>query len=85
MEIVYTDIALSDIEYWRKSGNKQIQRKISELLKDIVQHPEKGIGKPEQLKHDLTGRWSRRIDQEHRIIYKIIGNKILISSLKGHY
>jgi hypothetical protein len=41
MEIVYTDIALSDIEYWKKSGNKQIQRKISELLKDIVQHPEK--------------------------------------------
>ena len=58
MEIIYKDKALLDIKYWKKSGNKQAQNKISELIKDIIQHPETGIGKPEQLKHELTGLWS---------------------------
>ncbi len=85
MEIIYKGTTIDDLEYWRKSGNRKVQKKISELMDDIVKHPETGIGKPEQLKHDLSGIWSRRINQEHRIIYQVVGNKIHILSLKGHY
>ena len=85
MEIIYKDKAFLDIKYWKKSGNKQAQNKISELIKDIIQHPEAGIGKPEQLKHELTGLWSRHINDEHRIIYKIENDVLFIASLKGHY
>ena len=85
MEIIYKSEALEDIKYWKTSGNIQIQKKISELINDIALHPTFGIGKPEMLKHELSGKWSRRIDSEHRIIYKIYKNEIHILSLKGHY
>ena len=84
MEIDYTEEAQEDLLFWKKSGNKIIQKKIQELLIDIQLHPEIGIGKPEQLKHKLTGCWSRRINQEHRIVYKF-SNRITILSLRGHY
>lgn len=85
MEIVYSPQALDDLDFWRKSGNKAIQRKITELIEAISTNPFQGIGKPEQLKHQLSGRWSRRINSEHRIVYHLKGDKILILSLKGHY
>ena len=63
----------------------KIQQRISELIHDISLHPTIGIGKPEMLKHELSGKWSRRINKEHRIIYKICGKEIHILSLRGHY
>ena len=85
MEIVFTEIARKDIDFWKKSGNKQIQKKIQELLADIILHPETGLGKPERLKFGYSGYWSRRINDEHRIMYEILKDKVRIHSLKGHY
>ena len=86
MEIGYTDEALKDISYWKKSGDKIIQNKIQKLIIAIQENPTEGIGKPEQLKHNLSGSWSRRINQEHRIVYEIKeNNTIEIQSLIGHY
>ena len=87
MEIIYSDEAQEDIEFWKKSGNKIIQNKILQLLSAIEKSPFDGIGKPEPLKHNLSGLCSRRINQEHRLIYRIISDDqiIMIYSLKGHY
>jgi len=63
MEVVYKDKAIDDIRFWKKSGQKTIQNKISRLIEDIVQHPYTGIGKPEALKYELSGLWSREIDK----------------------
>lgn len=89
MEIIYSTKALKDLTFWKNSGNKQVQKKIYQLIADIIEHPFEGIGKPEPLKHELTGKWSRRINSEHRLVYEILPNdKIVILSilsLKGHY
>lgn len=86
MEIIYSPKALQDLQFWKKSGNKVIQKKIQELIDAIEENAFTGIGKPEQLKHALSGKWSRRINQEHRIIYSVSeANRIRILSLKGHY
>ena len=89
MQIVFTPKAKKDLDFWIKSGNKNILKKITDLVEDIQLHPFEGIGKPEQLKHQLFGKWSRRINQEHRIIYKVTEEKTIeildILSLKGHY
>lgn len=85
MEIIYTDRAIDDISYWKKSGNKTVQNKITKLLKSIEVTPFEGIGKPEALKYELTGFWSRRINKEHRLVYKVNVETITIYSLKGHY
>lgn len=71
MEIVLLEQAQKDRDYWKESGNKTIMNRITALLKDIVEHPYTGIGKPEPLKYDLAGKWSRRINSEHRIIYSV--------------
>ncbi|MDV6212966.1 Txe/YoeB family addiction module toxin [Mucilaginibacter sp. L3T2-6] len=68
MEIVYSSRALSDLDFWKKSGNKKVQKKIYDLIADIIEHPFEGIGKPEPLKHALSGKWSRRINSEHRLV-----------------
>lgn len=87
MEIIYSEEAQFDIEYWKKSGNKIIQKKIQQLLRAIEENPFEGVGKPEALKYNLSGKWSRRINQEHRIIYELLENNqiVKIHSLKGHY
>ncbi len=89
MEVIYSVKAQKEREFWKKSGNKVIMNKISALIKDIQKHPFEGIGKPEPLKYQLTGKWSRRINQEHRIIYQVIDENTIeilnILSLKGHY
>ena len=76
---------MEDISYWKKSGNKSVQNKITQLLKSIEETPFDGIGKPEALKHELTGFWSRRINNEHCLVYKVKAESITIYSLKGHY
>ncbi len=74
------------MDYWVKSGNKTILNKILLLVKSIIEEPYNGIGKPEPLKHNLSGCWSRRIDKEHRLVYEVDDDtKITILSLKGHY
>jgi toxin YoeB len=85
MEIIYNQKALDDLEFWKQSGNTKIQKKISELIEAIELNPFIGIGKPEALKYELTGKWSRRINQEHRIIYTADAEIIKIYSLKDHY
>ncbi|MCY4779061.1 Txe/YoeB family addiction module toxin [Sphingobacterium sp. UT-1RO-CII-1] len=89
MELIYTPQAVDDLKFWRKSGNHIIQKKIEKLLLSIMDTPFEGIGKPEALKHELTGSWSRRIDKEHRLVYQVYENEddiiIEIQSLKGHY
>ena len=89
MQIDFSSKAKTDLNFWIKSGNKAMLNKIYSLIEDIQLHPFEGIGKPEPLKHNLSGYWSRRINQEHRIIYEIIDentvNILSIISLKGHY
>ncbi len=85
MEIVFLPAAKNDLDFWVKAGNKSLIKKITELILSIQKDPYSGIGKPEQLKYNLSGVWSRRINNEHRLVYEIIDNKILIHSAKGHY
>lgn len=85
MQIIYTPKAKEHLDFWINSGNKPILQKIIQLTKAIIAHPYQGIGKPEALKHELTGYWSRRIDATHRIVYKVDKNILEIHSLKGHY
>lgn len=85
MEIVYTDSAIDDIKYWKKSGNAAIRDRITKLLDSIAKDPFTGIGKPEQLKYDLQGCWSRRINDEHRLVYKVEEKTITVLSMRFHY
>jgi len=87
MEIIYSLKALEDISYWKKSGNKAVQKKISALIDDILKHPYTGIGKPEALKYQLSGSWSRRITHADRLVYSvnIENNSIEIETSRGHY
>jgi toxin YoeB len=87
MEIIYSLKALEDISYWKKSGNKTVQEKISALIDDIILHPYTGMGKPEALKHQLSGSWSRRITRTDRLVYTVnIEKNILeIETVRGHY
>jgi toxin YoeB len=83
--INFTSEALADLEYWKKSGNIIILKRIRQLLQAIQTDPFNGIGKPEALKYNLSGSWSRRINQEHRIVYKFENNVITVYSLRFHY
>ena len=85
MEVILLPQAMEDVEYWKKSGNKQVEQKITNLIKAIVESPFTGIGNPEALKHELVGKWSRRINKEHRIVYEVQGEKIIIHQLRFHY
>ncbi len=86
-EILFTENADKDLEFWKRSGQKVIQKRISALLSDIKAHPKTGIGKPEELRFDLSGFWSRRINAEHRIVYTIdeLSKKVFVHQLRGHY
>jgi toxin YoeB len=69
MEIELTSDAQQDLVYWQKTNNVKILARVRQLLESMAQTPYQGIGKPEPLKHKLSGKWSRRIDNEHRIVY----------------
>ncbi|MCL2096532.1 MAG: Txe/YoeB family addiction module toxin, partial [Oscillospiraceae bacterium] len=79
-----SDEAWNDYLGWQRE-NKKILNKINNLLKDIERHPFEGIGKPEPLKYDLAGYWSRQINDEHRLVYEIQNNSIYIARCKYHY
>ena len=85
MQIKLSPEANKDFVFCQKSGNKTILKKIDNLIDAIIENPKTGIGKPELLKHNLSGIWSRRIDKEHRIVYLIEEDLITLLSLKGHY
>ncbi|MBF9016491.1 MULTISPECIES: Txe/YoeB family addiction module toxin [unclassified Oceanispirochaeta] len=84
MIISFHDLSWQDYLYWQQNDRK-VLRKINELIKGIQRDPFAGTGKPEPLKHNLQGCWSRRIDQEHRIVYRIRNNSIEIISCRYHY
>lgn len=84
MNKLFTKIAWVEYLYWQ-TENKLILKRINELIKDIERNGNSGIGKPEALKHELAGFWSRRITDEHRLIYAIEGKNINIISCRGHY
>jgi toxin YoeB len=85
MEIDYTLQAKEDLAYWKKINNTIVLKKIRKLLEAIIETPYEGIGKPEPLKHNLAGCWSRRITQEHRLVYEVTDDLITVLSMKGHY
>ena len=85
MEVIFLPDAEDDLNFWITSGNKSIIKKIAQLIDDIKLHPYSGLGKPEPLKHNLTGSWSRRINREHRLVYEVTDDIVLILSAKGHY
>lgn len=80
----FTRQAAADLEFWKRSSAPTVKR-IKLLLADIEVHPFAGIGKPEALKHDLSGWWSRRITGEHRLVYRVYNGEIEISSCRFHY
>lgn len=84
MKLIFSDHAWDDYQFWQKT-DKQILRRINKLFKDTMRNPFEGIGKPEPLKHALSGYWSRRITDEHRFIYKASENAIEIAQLRYHY
>jgi toxin YoeB len=85
MEIELTVDAIKDLQEWKQSGNSSVLKRIKALLNSIRETPYEGIGKPEALKYQLFGLWSRRINQEDRLVYEIKGEIVIVYSLKGHY
>jgi len=84
MDLLFTDEAWEDYLYWNKTDKKMLRR-INLLIKDIQRDPFRGIGKPELLKHQLSGCWSRRINQEHRLVYEIVKKDLRIIACRFHY
>lgn len=84
MKLIFAEKAWEDYLYWQKTDKKMLTR-INTLIKDIKREPFEGIGKPEALKHALSGYWSRRINDEHRIVYKIYQDSLLVAQLRYHY
>ena len=85
MEIIYLPKADEDLASWIKAGNKPVLKKIAQLTEAIIADPFGGIGKPEPLKFQLTGKWSRRITDEHRLVYKVLDQRIHIIQCRFHY
>ena len=84
MKIIFSETAWEDYVYWQKTDKKMLTR-TNELIKTIMRTPFEGIGKPEPLKHGLSGYWSRRINDEHRIVYKVQDDALLIAQCRYHY
>ena len=84
MKLIFSEHAWDDYLYWQRT-DKKIAKRINVIIKDIKRNKYEGIGKPEPLKHNLSGYWSRRINSAHRIVYKIEGDSIFIAQLRYHY
>ena len=84
MQIIWTDEAWDDYLHWQ-ANDKKLLRRINQLIKDIERNGNVGIGKPEPLKYDFSGWWSRHIDDTHRLIYRIEDNNIIVSHCRTHY
>ena len=84
MKLTFSEHAWEETLYWQKA-DKKVLRRINQLIKEIQRTPFEDIGKPEPLKHGLAGYWSRRINDEHRLVYKINEDAVLIAQLRYHY
>ena len=84
MKLIFADQAWEDYLYWRKQDKRMVER-INKLIQETKREPFTGTGKPEALKHALSGFWSRRITDEHRMVYRIEGGALLIAQLRFHY
>lgn len=84
MRLIFSENGWDDYLYWQKADTKMLSR-INRLIKEIQRSPFEGTGKPEPLKHALSGYWSRRLNREHRIVYKVVDNDLLIAQLRYHY
>ena len=84
MKLIFADEAWEDYLYWQKQDRRMVDR-INKLIRETQREPFSGVGKPEPLKHALAGFWSRRINEEHRMIYKIEGDALLLAPLRYHY
>ena len=84
MKLIFSSIAWEDYLYWQNTDKKQLKR-INRVIREIQRSPFRGIGKPERLRHGLSGYWSRRINDEHRIVYKCKDDALLIAQLRYHY
>ena len=84
MELIWSSQAWEDYLWWQTQDRKVLKR-INTLLKDIQRNGNEGIGKPEALRNNLSGYWSRRITEEHRLVYKIVGNSVRIAAVRYHY
>ena len=84
MILQFTDQALEDLKYWKQHDQQKVAR-VKKLLTNIMETPYTGIGKPEALKYDLQGYWSRRIDHEHRLVYKVDGEAVVVVACRFHY
>ena len=84
MNLAFTAESWEDYLYWQKTDKKML-KKINELIKDIKRNPYTGIGKPEPLKHELQGCFSRRINQEHRLVYEVYEDSVHLISCRYHY
>jgi toxin YoeB len=84
MRIIFSSKAWEDYVHWQQA-DKKILKRINDLIKAISRDPFDGIGKPEPLRHGLSGYWSRRINDEHRLVYKVEGEDLLIAMCRYHY
>lgn len=84
MKLIFSEHAWDDYLYWQSRAKKTLRR-VDQLIKAIQREPFSGLGKPEPLRHGLTGYWSRRIDEEHRIVYKVNDASLFIAQLRHHY
>ena len=84
MKLIFSENAWKDYQYWIKT-DKKILKRVNALIQDMQRSPFSGIGKPEPLKHGLSGYWSRRINDEHRIVYRIEEDSIFIAQARYHY
>ena len=85
--VTISEIAKQQLNKHYKSGDKALIRRIERIFEELSEHPYAGIGKPEQLKHELSGLWSRRLDEKNRLVYDVIENivTVFVLSAKGHY
>ena len=84
MRLIFADAAWEDYLFWQQQDKRMVER-INKLIKETQREPFSGIGKPEPLKHALSGFWSRRIDERHRLVYAVSGDALLIAQCRDHY
>jgi len=84
VKLIFADVPWDDYVYWQKQDQRMVER-INTLIRETQREPFAGVGKPEPLKHALSGYWSRRINDEHRMVYRVEGDALMIAQLRFHY